>query len=210
MKKILLMLMFISVSIFSAENFYYVSSLSGLRVRESPSIDSKTLFILPYKTSIKILEKGKSDLINNKRNNWYYISFYNDTGWVFGEYLKSPIPSSLSHKYVYKSGDNNYGKIFFILFNDNTFSIYVYSIEDSKSMILYGAWYEEGKYILFRFNKRQNCDPECNPNALFDDRRLNITVNNEGLYKMLKDVEEISIWNLSCFNVNHFPPFQYE
>jgi hypothetical protein len=199
-----------STSVFSDDNFYYVNSSNGLRVRDLPSINSKTLFLLPHKTNIKVIKKGKIDIINNKKNNWYFISFYNDTGWVFGEYIHSPIPENYNHKYVYKSEDNNNAKIFFILYHDKSFSLYFYSIDHSKSMTLGGKWFEENKYILFYFNEKQSCDPDCNPKALFNDRHLNTSVTNNGYYKILKNVKEITIWNILCLNTNQYPLFQYE
>lgn len=210
MKKYFFILLLISIPLYSAENFYYITPLSGLKMREKPSINSKTLLILPYKANIKVLEIGKTDLINGKSNKWYRISFYNDTGWIFGEYIKSTVPISYYHKYAYKSEDNNSARIFFILFNDNTFSIYYHFLEDSESMLFYGSWVEEGDFIKFSFNKNQKCNPVCDPDALFYDKQTNITKNNDGSYKIKKDVKQISIWNILCPNVKYWPLFQYK
>ena len=70
-------------------NFQYVISENGIILRESPSVESKSLKVIPYKTKLEIKESGESlTVVNNIKDKWYKVEWNGCVGYVFGGYLR--------------------------------------------------------------------------------------------------------------------------
>jgi hypothetical protein len=74
---------------------YYVSTVSGLSVRESPGLNGKLIDLLPYNKEVQILERSDLSLeIGYLSGHWVKIQYASDEdeksikqGWVFDGYL---------------------------------------------------------------------------------------------------------------------------
>jgi hypothetical protein len=66
----------------------YTSTVS-LRVRESADTSAKIITTLTQGSKVEVLEKGKSDTINNIKGNWVKVKTEKgETGWCFDGYLE--------------------------------------------------------------------------------------------------------------------------
>ena len=62
---------------------------SALNVRSAPSTDASTLGLLPYGTSVELVERV---------GEWYKINFQNQVGYIFGTYVSLSQTSSAQNK----------------------------------------------------------------------------------------------------------------
>lgn len=62
---------------------------ANLRIRESADTTAKIIITIPQGSKVEILEKGKSDTINNIKGNWVKVKAESgETGWCFDGYLE--------------------------------------------------------------------------------------------------------------------------
>lgn len=62
-----------------------VVTASALNVRTAPSTDASTLGLLPYGTSVQLVERV---------GEWYKINFQNQAGYIFGTYVSVKEPTA--------------------------------------------------------------------------------------------------------------------
>ncbi len=88
---IILTIIFSALPVFSQavnDNPFYVTSKNGLVLRERPTANAKSLLVIPYRTSLKILETGQEYITVNKiTGRWKKVEYNSAQGWVFGGYL---------------------------------------------------------------------------------------------------------------------------
>lgn len=66
----------------------FVKTKVGLKLREFPSQDSKVLKLLPFNSTVFILEKSKDEVvIDSKSGKWVKIRYQSFEGWVFDAFL---------------------------------------------------------------------------------------------------------------------------
>ncbi len=80
--------------------FKYISSENGLILREKPSINSKKLFVIPYKDKINVISTTNiplslhDNILNTTINgNWVKVEYKQLSGYVFDGYLSETIPT---------------------------------------------------------------------------------------------------------------------
>ncbi len=79
----------------------YVDATDGLKVRNSPNLNSNKLCGISYRLPVKIVAVGKDETINNVTAPWVEILIPRyewkgdkpEYGWVFGGYLSKEIPA---------------------------------------------------------------------------------------------------------------------
>lgn len=77
----------------------WVIASSGLRMRESPNLESKKIVTIPFASKVKILSRdGAQQEIHGIRGNWLEVDWNEKRGWVFDGYLRSFNPESLRKK----------------------------------------------------------------------------------------------------------------
>ncbi len=64
-----------------------VTAKSGLKMRSQPGTDGEAIVLIPGKSVVSIIEKGKEETISDKKSNWYKVTWEGKTGWVFGGFL---------------------------------------------------------------------------------------------------------------------------
>ena len=70
-------------------NYQYVISENGVILRESPSIESRSLKVIPFKTKLLIKESNERLAVeNNMADKWYKVEWNGSVGYVFGGYLR--------------------------------------------------------------------------------------------------------------------------
>ena len=70
----------------------YVSSKSGLRMRNSPTVDAQIVTTLPYQTMVAILSTQQNSVtVGGVTGYWVKVKAMNKEGWVFDAYLSSSI-----------------------------------------------------------------------------------------------------------------------
>lgn len=67
--------------------FSYLTARHGLILRESCSMHSERILLLPYGTGIRIIRKDRNDYINNIHAPWYIVKYHSYIGCVFGGYI---------------------------------------------------------------------------------------------------------------------------
>ena len=89
----------------------YVNATGGLRMRESPDLNSKRILTIPDSSPIEIIEaQSEAITIDGKEGRWTKVKFKTTEGWVFGAYLADrpqsanvkdlTIPSRFQGKYI--------------------------------------------------------------------------------------------------------------
>lgn len=89
MKKLLLLvIIFLSTNVCAIDNTKYATAKNGLRMRESPNINSKIILKISHNEKVQIIEQ-KSDpvIFDNISGNWTKVKYNNTVGWVFGGFL---------------------------------------------------------------------------------------------------------------------------
>jgi len=89
-KRLLLIFLFIvsSALMYSETKEYFVSSKSGLVLRQKPSVSSEKILVIPYMSSVTVKDiNGPKEVISNIEANWYKIDYQGITGWVFSGFL---------------------------------------------------------------------------------------------------------------------------
>jgi hypothetical protein len=67
---------------------YYTPTIDNLRFREGPSVDSRVIRMFNENEKLMILEKGKTESINNVTGTWVKVKTEkNEIGWCFDAYL---------------------------------------------------------------------------------------------------------------------------
>jgi hypothetical protein len=89
MKKFLFIILAFSNILLHSENFAWINSTQGLKLRTSPDLNSKTIMIIPCaeKVQVLIVDKTKKVLINGFEDYWFNIKYQNTSGWAFGAYI---------------------------------------------------------------------------------------------------------------------------
>ena len=112
----------------------HINSKEGLRVRETPSLESKKIILLPNNLSIEVVEIGNETIIDGIKAPWVKIrvpnyeniSKLNPYGWIFGGYLKKNnyYPESTDYDYYWDKLEKLYTEIIKSSFNvyDDNFS----------------------------------------------------------------------------------------
>lgn len=83
-------------STYNYNNYSMVCAESGLRARESPSLNSKVIKVYPYGSVIMISGRSENkEIINGITDYWYSTWDYSEVGrvWLFGGYLTNIIES---------------------------------------------------------------------------------------------------------------------
>lgn len=120
MRKIRLLIIFIflsSINIFSGsaggsansyniilEGNIRIVTDDNLRIRETPSTDSKVIGVANTYDFLVILEKGNKQQIGTLNNYWYKILTTNEQeiiGWVYGEWLGENLQKVKNNKKIY-------------------------------------------------------------------------------------------------------------
>ncbi len=89
-KRLLLIFLFIASSalIYSETKDFFVSPMSGLVLRQNPSISSEKILIIPYMSSVTVKDiNGPKEVISNIEANWYKVDYQGISGWVFSGFL---------------------------------------------------------------------------------------------------------------------------
>jgi hypothetical protein len=105
LKKTLPILLLLSISIFvtckktptpaqvDENDEFYVSSFSGLALRNKPNLNSPKICLIEYHKKLKVIKYStKSDTINNITAKWAFIEYEKYKGWGFAAYLKEELP----------------------------------------------------------------------------------------------------------------------
>jgi uncharacterized protein YgiM (DUF1202 family) len=72
----------------TAKGYAYITAESGLRMRQTPALDSDVVVKIPYKSRVETLsEMGNTITIEGVDGRWTKITWNEYTGWVFGGYL---------------------------------------------------------------------------------------------------------------------------
>lgn len=99
--KLLIIIIFIPVSLLSNDNsnIAYVTTKSGVILRDSPSTSGNKIVVLSRNTRIEILDESKNiDKIENISSKWYKVRYYQIEGWVFGGFITNLI--NLTNAYI--------------------------------------------------------------------------------------------------------------
>lgn len=80
-----------------------VGTKTGLKVRESSSLQGKELETLNYQTVVYVVGYGKTEKVGGKEYPWALIEYKGNTAWVYSGYLKVdcyeyPAPDPLPDK----------------------------------------------------------------------------------------------------------------
>jgi uncharacterized protein YgiM (DUF1202 family) len=82
------------------EKIMYVYSPEGLRVRNSPSLDSERIGLLDNLTRVKIIKEDTNNIfIDSINGKWVRILTENINGWVFDGYLVE-LPIEIKQKII--------------------------------------------------------------------------------------------------------------
>ena len=66
----------------------YVSSESGLFLREEPSVKAKSIVLIPQGAKVKVLkEESETVTISGATGKWTQVKFRDEEGWAFGGFL---------------------------------------------------------------------------------------------------------------------------
>ena len=112
---------------------YRINSPEGLRLRESPSLDSKVLGVYPDNYIVYVFEIGEELVeIDGITNYWVKVKHNNDPfAWVFGGYLKEiePFPEDAldENEYRYTDFKTSYGTLTPSVFDENWESFYIFA-----------------------------------------------------------------------------------
>lgn len=112
---------------------YRINSPEGLRLRESPSLDSKVLGVYPDNYIVYVSEIGEELVeIDGITNYWVKVKHNNDPfAWVFGGYLKEiePFPEDAlgENEYRYTDFKTSYGTLTPSVFDENWESFYIFA-----------------------------------------------------------------------------------
>ena len=80
--------LFAATSSGAKEGSFFVKAPSGLNLRESPSIKSKNIALIPDNSKVDVLEiASKEEKIGDMLAPWIKIRFKTNTGWVFGGFV---------------------------------------------------------------------------------------------------------------------------
>ena len=67
----------------------YVTSYSGLRMRDVPALDGDKIATLPYRAEVVVKQyTKKKQTIYNITDSWALVEYAGDKGWVFNAYLR--------------------------------------------------------------------------------------------------------------------------
>lgn len=85
------LLLIISAGIYAEENTIVIAS-NGLVLRNEPTQKSKKIDIIPFKTTLKIIEySSNEENINGISAKWAKVKYLNNIGWVFCGFLEGSI-----------------------------------------------------------------------------------------------------------------------
>ncbi|MBU44249.1 MAG: hypothetical protein CMN76_13595 [Spirochaetaceae bacterium] len=74
----------------------YAAAKSGLIIRSEATTDSAKLGLIPYGSSLTVLEQtGDTLTILGRQGRWSKVEFQGITGWVFGGFLSANAPPKL-------------------------------------------------------------------------------------------------------------------
>ena len=85
---------------------YYITNKGGTNLRDKPGIKSKIIILLPYRTSLKILDEGQS--LTELDHKYYQVQTINSKiGWVYAgdkdDWLSTTEPQPVAPKEIGKS-----------------------------------------------------------------------------------------------------------
>lgn len=138
----------------------------GLRLRKSPSLDSETIEILPYQTTLTIYEFGKSQIIENRNAKWARVKFKDNFGWVFSGFLNWDCDEyekpeniridsqKIIGRYVKPDSEDRY---FIEFFENNTFEMSIFGGCDGDGCIShsdFGEWKVFNNLIYMKTKSR--------------------------------------------------------
>jgi uncharacterized protein YgiM (DUF1202 family) len=74
--------------VLSVQASWGVVTAGHLRLRENPDVNSKALITMWKSNVFEIItRKSVKDIVEEKQDNWYQISYNGLNGWVFGAYI---------------------------------------------------------------------------------------------------------------------------
>ncbi|MCB1169507.1 MAG: SH3 domain-containing protein [Leptospiraceae bacterium] len=74
----------------------YAAAQSGLIIRSEPTTESAKLGLIPYGSSLTVLEQaGDTTTILGRQGRWSKVEFQGIQGWVFGGFLSANAPPKL-------------------------------------------------------------------------------------------------------------------
>ena len=118
--------------------YYRINSPEGLRVRESPSLDSEIINKYPdnYPVGVSKIDKHIVE-IDGIKSYWVEVHHNNDPyGWVFGGYLKPvekfPEDSLDLNEYTYTDYKSSYGELTPFIIDENFESFYMICFDHFK------------------------------------------------------------------------------
>ncbi|MDY7026999.1 MAG: SH3 domain-containing protein [Spirochaetota bacterium] len=75
--------------VLSARSRWAVVASTHLRLRERPTVESQPVTTLWQNNVIEIISRNeKSEMIENRTDYWYQVTYDGLQGWVFGAYLE--------------------------------------------------------------------------------------------------------------------------
>lgn len=113
-------LLLFAVFCVNAENYKYVDSPEGLRIRDSAALSGNRIGGLVHNQKVVVLETGPEAEIDGIKSNWIKImlpetqtdSFTKTEGWVFGGYLTDVVPEPVTTYLGAVNGDGSGKGIF--------------------------------------------------------------------------------------------------
>jgi len=87
----------------SRNETYYITNRGGTNLRDNPGIKSKIITLLPYRTSLKIIDESQS--LTEKNHKYYQVqTFDSKTGWVYAgdkdDWLSTTEPQQIAQKEI--------------------------------------------------------------------------------------------------------------
>ena len=72
-----------------SENYGWVNSIQGLRLRSSADLDAEVLDVIPESERVQILivDKTRKVSIDGFDDYWMNVKYKNNSGWVYGAYI---------------------------------------------------------------------------------------------------------------------------
>lgn len=70
----------------------YITTESGMNLRESASSNGKLIRVIPFRAGVEIIESGPEEVIYGKSAHWLKVSYSGQTGWIWGYFTSSQKP----------------------------------------------------------------------------------------------------------------------
>lgn len=86
-----------------------VNAEGGLKMREAPNVNSKTVGVVPNFATVELIEQGKEEIeIAGTQGRWMKIRFLDASGWAFGGFLSENVVGSrkIDPHEIFRNGES--------------------------------------------------------------------------------------------------------